>query len=112
MIREAPTSSSSDSNFTDPESLYQGEEQEESFHNLTITKLESLNLTSDFPHLQLVHNEPISFDGDISEMPIVKTANESENGTDKGIFNVSRVKKVELSELQLNSVDITSTRKE
>lgn len=111
VIREAPTTSSSESNFTDPESQY----HEEDVFNLTITKLESLSLISELPTLQLVHYEPISVDGviDTDEMPIVKSTVEPENaGSDKGIFSVSRVKKVELSELPLNTTDICSTRKE
>lgn len=47
------------------------------------------------------------------EMPIVKNngdSTQSENGMDKSIFSVSRVKKVELSEMPLAS-DICSTRK-
>lgn len=46
------------------------------------------------------------------KMPIVKNGDSSqpENGVDKSMFSVSRVKKVELSEMPLAS-DICSTRK-
>lgn len=102
--REAPATSSSESIFTDPESETNEGEKETSF-NLTITKLEQLDLISDRPQLQIVRYETINFDGATSddEMPIVKSSSEQENGTDKGIFSVSRVKKVELSELPLTT---------
>lgn len=49
-----------------------------------------------------------------NEMPIVKSSNgdtpQQENGVDKSMFSVSRVKKVELSEIPRAS-DICSTRK-
>lgn len=93
VIREAPTSSSSDSNFTDPES--------EKTLLLTIAKLEQLDLVRDHPKLAICRHENVNlFPGD--EMPIVKSS-EVENGA-KGFFsNVSRVKKVELSEIPLVS---------
>lgn len=108
MIREAPTTSSSESNFTDPESPTQT-------FNLTITKLEQFDLISDQPTLQVVRHEQVSVDGAISDMPIVKKKSENgtpENGTDKGIFSVSikKVKKVELAEIPLTT-DICQTRK-
>lgn len=107
VIREAPTTSSSESNFTDPESQHYYEDQDE-FFNLTVTKLESLSLVNDQATLCY---EPISINND--EMPIVKTASveAADNGGDKGIFSVSRVKKVELSELPLNTTNMCSTRK-
>lgn len=42
---------------------------------------------------------------DKEDMPIVKnrTAPNGQDGSDKGIFNVSRIKKVELSEIPLAS---------
>lgn len=82
------------------------------FANLTITKLEPLELAREVPSLNIVHYEPVSFQSEV-EMPIVKKTAENghqENGTDKGMFSVSRVKKVELSEIPLAS-DICSTRK-
>lgn len=96
VIREAPTTSSSESNFTDPESPVNNS------HNLTITKLEQLDLISELPKLQIVRHENVSLCAQEStdEMPIVKKS-ETENGGDKGIFSVSRVKKVELSEISL-----------
>lgn len=107
MIREAPTSSSSESNFTDPESPAHADKP---LHNLTVTKLEQLDLHGEQRKLQVVHNESINFEGkrneEVEEMPIVKKKNENgspENGAaDKGIFSVSRVKKVELSEIPMN----------
>lgn len=106
VIREPPTTSSSESNFTDPESPTKT-------FNLTITKLEQLDLISDLPTLQVVRHESVSFDGEASVMPIVKKKSENgtpENGIDKGIFSVSRVKKVELPEIPL-ATDICQTRK-
>lgn len=106
MIREAPTSSSSESNFTDPESPAHADKL---LHNLTVTKLEQLDLHGEQQKLRVVHNESISFEGtrnEAEEMPIVKKKDENgppENGAaDKGIFSVSRVKKVELSEIPMN----------
>lgn len=87
--------------------------------HLQIVKLESLEL---LPSLQQCNeslntvnsNENINED---NKMPIVKKngENSQENGcggggVDKGIFSVSRVKKVELSEISLAS-DICTTRK-
>lgn len=105
MIREASTSSSSESNFTDPES------PTEKTLNLTVTKLQQLDLISDLPTLHIARYENVNLDGGESsdEMPIVMKS-ESENGSDKGIFSVSRVKKVELSEISLAS-DICATCK-
>lgn len=97
MIREAPTTSSSESIFTDPESPT-------TILNLTISQLEQLELTSELPRLQIERHEQINFDG--GTMPIVKKPSSEENGSDKGIFSVSRVKKVELAEIPL-----TTTRK-
>lgn len=84
------------------------------FENLTITKLESLELAREVPSLDFVHYEPVSFQSSEFVMPIVKKNGENghpnENGSDKGMFSVSRVKKVELSEISL-ATDICSTRK-
>lgn len=106
MIREAPTSSSSESNFTDPESPAHADDPLHS--SLTVTKLVQLDLQGEQRKLQVVHNESINFEGkrnEVEEMPI-KKKNENgspENGAaDKGIFSVSRVKKVELSEIPMN----------
>jgi hypothetical protein len=86
--------------------------------HLQIVKLQSYEL---LPTLNFVSNE--SLNNSVNEessdiMPIVKNSNgenSQENGcggggVDKGIFSVSRVKKVELSEIPLAS-DICSTRK-
>jgi hypothetical protein len=109
VIREAPTSSSSESNFTDPHSP----DDTDRTLQLTVAKLEQLNVISDQHSLEIVRNEPLSFDGGAQEsgdeMPIVKKSGEIgplENGSDRGIFSVSRVKKVELSEIPL---DISTT---
>lgn len=96
MIREAPTSSSSESNFTDPHSPDDTDRTLE----LTVKKLE---------HLDLSNHETLIVDGGATdsenEMPIVKKSGENgqqENGNDRGMFNVSRVKRVELSEIPLD----------
>lgn len=88
-------------------------ETPEKFANLTVTILESLELERDLPSLDFVHYEPVSFQPSEVEMPILKKNAENgqqENGIDKGMFSVSRVKKVELSEIPL-ATDICSTRK-
>lgn len=106
MIREAPTTSSSESNFTDPESPTNN-------LNLTITKLEQLNLIGDLTTLQIVQHDSVRRESTEDDMPIVKKSSQNgtpENGTDKGIFTVSRVKKVELSEIPLTT-DICQSRK-
>lgn len=102
MIREAPTTSSSESNFTDPESP---NEDISKTLNLVVTKLEHLELISQPPTLEIVHNESLSFNGGETKdetMPIVEKS-PPENGSDRGMFSVSRVKKVELSEIPLAS---------
>lgn len=96
MICEAPTTSGSESNFTDPESHV------DKTIILTFSSLEQFELVSDLKQLQIVRFENVSLDGSTDEMPIVKK-NDVENGSDKGIFSVSRVKKVELSEISLAS---------
>lgn len=79
------------------------DDENSSVNNLEVVSNESLNIN--------VNNNEEEFL--IDEMPIVKNNNNSgdnsqENG-DKSIFSVSRVKKVELSEIPLAS-DICSTR--
>lgn len=110
MTNEAPTSSSSESLFTDPGSPF----DEQRILNLVIIELEKLNLVSTQPNLQVVHHESLNFSGDgesSDEMPIKKkTSQNNENGTDKGIFSISRVKKVELSEIPLASDICTSCK--
>lgn len=113
MIREAPTTSSSGSNFTDPDS--QPYDDVTDNINLTIEKLEQL---SNQHNLQVVRHERVNCAGESSaeeaeEMPIVRKNNQHvqlENVNDKGIFSVSRVRKVELSEIPL-ATDICATRK-
>lgn len=81
-----------------------------------ISKLEQFNLLEESQKLQQQRNESLVNITDIdnqSEMPIIKNSTSTANGSvadgnDKGIFNVSRVKKVELCEIPL---DITSTCK-
>ena len=115
MTREAPTSISSDSNFSDPDSRPFDDDVTDNI-NLTIRKLEQLSLNSSQQDLQIVQHEPLNYFGGFSreeQMPIVKKSGEHiqpENGNDKGIFSVSRVKKVELSEIPL-ATDICATRK-
>jgi hypothetical protein len=91
VIREEPTSSSSESNFTDPQSP----DDTERTLRAAIVKLSQLDVIGD---------ESLTFDGgsteSIDEMPIVN--GQTENGSDRGIFSVSRVKKVELSEIPLD----------
>lgn len=85
---------------------------ESKFANLTITTLESLQLSSELLSLDFVDYEPVSLRQSEEEMPILKKNAENgqqENGTDKGMFSVSRVKKVELSEIPLAS-DICSRK--
>jgi hypothetical protein len=96
--------------------------------NLGITKLEQFSFVSESPNLQNIRNESLEFFDATSkvrlqrnkeeEMPIMKngtatTANcQSTDGSDKGIFNVSRVKRVELSEIPLDIATTTTlTRK-
>lgn len=114
MIREAPTTSSSESNFADPPTP--SDDVTDNI-NLTIKKLEQLSLVS---HQQIARHEPVNFDGasssedDVEQMPIVKKSSEHvqlEHGNDKGIFSVSRVKKVELSEIPL-ATDICAACKQ
>ncbi|CRK93999.1 CLUMA_CG007525, isoform A [Clunio marinus] len=78
--------------------------------NLTITKLEQLELIEADETIRKVKNDQLEFQNketDIRNMPIVKK-NEQENGEDKGMFSVSRVKKVELPEISLSN-DICAT---
>lgn len=128
IIREHTTPSSCDTVFTDAISSvslsnlninnnnpnYQNQ-------NLTITKLEQLDIESDVLNkLEIVRNDPISVLDIIKirteegEMPIVKNSsstNGQQDGSDKGIFHVSRIKKVELSEIPLASDICNTTRK-
>jgi hypothetical protein len=95
VIREEPTSSSSESNFTDPQSP----DDTERTLRAAIVKLSQLDVIGD---------ESLNFDGGsterVDEMPIVKSGEngQTENGNDRGIFSVSRVKRVELSEIPLD----------
>ena len=121
VVREPPTSSSSsDSIFTDPASLQspQYNKAKKSPPKLTITKLESFNFHPvPLVDLQIYKNDSLNVSSEQEEdledyeMPIVrnKMYSDSDNGLDKSIFNVSRVKKVELSEIPLNKTDICSS---
>jgi len=99
VIRETVTSSSSDSNYCDPAS--EARSVELSIYNCAPIEIRSL------PDLRVIRYEPISIDPSPQTekaMPIVKRNDhqqqqQPENGIDKGMFNVSRVKKVELSEM-------------
>lgn len=123
VVREPPTSSSSsDSIFTDPASSHQSPQKykaKKSPLKLTITKLDPFNFHPEpLVDLQIYKNDSINFsseeqeeDLEVNEMPIVrnKMCSDSDNSLDKSIFNVSRVKKVELSEIPLNKTDICSS---
>lgn len=120
VVREPPTSSSSsDSIFTDPSlKSPQYNEAKKSPSKLTITKLEPFNFHPEpLVDLQIYRNDSINVsseqeeDLEENEMPIVrnKMCSDSDNSLDKSIFNVSRVKKVELSEIPLNKTDICSS---
>lgn len=123
VVREPPTSSSSsDSIFTDPASSHQSptkHKAKKSPLKLTITKLDPFNFHPEpFVDLQICKNDSINVSSEEqeegleeNEMPIVrnKMCSDSDNSLDKSIFNVSRVKKVELSEIPLNKTDICSS---
>jgi hypothetical protein len=109
------TPSSCDSIFTDAVSSIAGKQI------LSITKLEQFNIIGNESIINVAgefnnnndrnhHNNNNYYLSE--EMPIVKngSANGQPDGSDKGMFNVSRVKKVELSEIPLAS-DICSTCK-
>lgn len=72
-----------------------------------IVKCETINISGDDISIKDVSDEN-------NKMPIVRNNMSSEicqdNGADKGMFNVSRIKKVELSEISL-APDICTTRK-
>lgn len=121
VVREPPTSSSSsDSIFTDPSlKSPQYNKAKKSLPKLTITKLEPFNFHPEpLVDQQLCKNDSINVsseqeeDLEDNEMPIVrnKMCSDSDNSLDKSIFNVSRVKKVELSEIPLNKTDICSSK--
>jgi hypothetical protein len=120
IIREHATPSSCDTYFTDAVSSIGN------YENLTVTKLEQIDIVSDArAALQFIRNESISVDGskcaeeEGGEMPIVRNgssvpsngqqlhAGSDASDKDKGMFNVSRVKKVELSEIPL-ATDIST----
>lgn len=78
-------------------------------NNLHVTKLESFNLISE-SHDESPLNSAGGDAGITNDMPIVK--NGQSDAADKGIFNVSRIKKVELSEIPLaTDICTTSARK-
>ena len=112
MIREqhfgTPSSTSGDSIFVDAFSSPITECHEQTLErtllqNLLVTKLEQFDIVGESQNLQIKCDD---------EMPIIKNnsgmkkpANGSD-ANDKGMFNVSRVKRVELSEIPL---DISTT---
>lgn len=114
MIREqhfgTPSSTSGDSLFVDAFSSPITECHEQTLEktllqNLLVTKLEQFDILGESQNSQIKCNESLEDD---DEMPIIKnnsvvkkTANGSD-ASDKGMFNVSRVKKVELSEIPLD----------
>lgn len=124
VVREPPTSSSSsDSIFTDPASLQSPQYNKSKILplKLTITNLEPFNFHPEpLVDLQICKNDSInvsseqedSEDLEDNEMPIVrnKMCSDSDNNLDKSIFNVSRVKKVELSEIPLNKTEMCSSK--
>lgn len=104
VIREQHfgTPTSSDSLFVD--ALSSPVHESCSLRSLNVTKLEQFDIVSES------HDESLS-GGDaqtVCEMPIVKNGNGQSDAADKGIFNVSRIKKVELSEIPL-ATDICTT---
>lgn len=106
VIREQHfgTPSSSDSIFVDAFSSPIAESR--TFRSLNVTKLEQFDIVSESHNELPPLNVPCGGDATtVNEMPIVKNSNGQSDATDKGIFNVSRIKKVELSEIPL---DITS----
>lgn len=109
MIREQHfgTPSSSDSIFVDAFSSPITESR--TLRSLNVTKLEQFDIVSESHNEFSPLNIPCGGDAKtVNEMPIVKNSNGQSDAVDKGIFNVSRIKKVELSEIPL---DITSARK-
>ncbi|KAG5675766.1 hypothetical protein PVAND_005643 [Polypedilum vanderplanki] len=120
IIREHATPSSCDTYFTDAASSSICEKV--NFQNLTVTKLEQFDIFGDKKTLQIIRNESINLDSECVEevggkMPIVRNGSSS-NGRklhtdasdkDKGMFNVSRVKKIELSEIPLATDICTSS---
>lgn len=108
VIREQHfgTPSSSDSIFVDAFSSPITEQR--SLGNLSVTKIEQIDIVSESQNESLL-NIPAGDDAEIvNEMPIVKNGSSQSDATDKGIFNVSRIKKVELSEIPL-ATDICTT---
>lgn len=134
IIRDHPTPSSSDTFFTDAASSVDHHHQLQTTQSLSVRKLEQFDIVSDggrkYENLQIVCNEAINVDSECvkveeeeGEMPIVRNGSSSSrsNGLhhhhhhgdsgsdkDKAMFNVSRVKKVELSEIPL-ATDICSS---
>lgn len=109
IIREHITPSSCDTIFTDAVSSIATGTYERPL-NLSVQKLEQFDIATETQTLQIVKNESINLEGKYREeeeleMPIVKnsSSNGQQEGSDKGIFNVSRVKKVELSEIPLST---------
>ncbi|CAG9798032.1 unnamed protein product [Chironomus riparius] len=110
IIREHVTPSSADTVFTDAVSTVSQQNNNNYIsQNLSVTKLEQFDIASDILKCEIVRNESFNVDGierdfEDEDMPIVKNSTSNgQDGSDKGIFNVSRIKKVELSEIPLAS---------
>lgn len=92
--------------------------------NLCVSKLDQFDTIEESQNLQIKRNESLDEEEeeeDDEEMPIIKNNNSStvmaakkttngSDGSDKGMFNVSRVKKIELSEIPLD-ISTTAARK-
>lgn len=122
MIREqhfgTPSSTSGDSLFVDAFSspITECQTLEKTLlQNLLVTKLEQFDILGESQNSQIKCNESLEEDDD--EMPIIKNnsvVKKNTNGSDasdKGMFNVSRVKKVELSEIPLDISTAAAARK-
>jgi len=113
IIREHATPSSCDTIFADAVSsvsqLNNNNNITQSRQNLSVSKLEQFDIASDIQKFEVWRNESfnvsvIEREFEDEDMPIVKNSKTNgQDGSDKGIFNVSRIKKVELSEIPLAS---------
>ncbi|XP_070509313.1 protein cappuccino-like isoform X2 [Chironomus tepperi] len=110
IIREHITPSSCDTVFTDAvSSVSQLNNNNYIQQNLSVTKLEQFDIASDIhKKCEIVRNESFNVNGierdlEDEDMPIKNSKANGQDGSDKGIFNVSRIKKVELSEIPLAS---------
>lgn len=121
IIREHATSSSCDTIFTDAISSlspFAASDRNNNFveQNLTITEVVHVDIASatDAEHNDSINVNETDIEKQQEEMPIVKknlSTNGQQDAGDKGIFNVSRIKKVELSEIPLASDICSNTGK-